>query len=226
MKNLLTILIVLFVAAGCSSDDNKEVAISTEVQKPYNPYFINQNETHRTPIRQSGKDSIDFQGTRFVIDDSLSNIKQIEFLGIDTLVFIGDKGKMNNLKSISFSATRLKTLPKDLSDFENLITLNITKSSKLEPFPTSICKLKKLKHLRYAWGRNLDSIPECIGGLKNLEYMDLARNNLTHLPRSISKLKKLKTLILFENPISTTEIDSLKKLLPNTTIYIDTTPYL
>lgn len=226
MKNLLIILTtILIVVSGCSSDDNIDVTTSPVVQKPYNPYFINQSETIPNPIRDCGKDSIYFKGTRFVIDDSLSNIKHIEFRHIDTLIFIGDKNRMTNLKSLNFFATRMKNLPKGLSEFKNLENLTIKKSATLSTFPNFICKLKKLKSLKYYLGRNLDSIPDCIGDLQDLEYLDLSRNNISHIPTTISKLKKLKTLILWDNPISEKELEDLKLLLPNTAIYTKTTPY-
>lgn len=224
MKSLKVIsfsLLFIFVIFSCKSDSKEKQLIDKE----YNPHFINQDETFPLAFRYTGIDSVDFMGTRFVCQDSLSTVKHIEFLNPDTLEFVGDKSKMKNLKSISFFAVRLKNLPKDLIDFENLETLEITKSLKIKTFPNFICELNKLKFLRFAWGWNLDSIPECIGELTKLEYLDLARNNISHLPKSISNLKKLKMLILWDNPISESELIEIKKLLPNTTIYFKTLPY-
>ena len=212
----------VFLVSSKSSE--KEITTTPEVQKPYNPYFINQKEIRKNPIRVCGKDSIYFSATRFVIDDSLSNLKHIEFRVTDTLVFIGDKNKMTNLKSLSFFAPRMKSLPNDLSEFENLTSLKITKSTRLKPFSTSICKLKNLKHLSYSWGGSLDSLPDCIGELTNLVSLDLTRNNISKFPDSISNLKKLRTLLIWDNPIEKEELERLKHLLPNTKI-INTPPY-
>lgn len=224
MKSLKVIsfsLLFVLVIFSCTSDSKER----QQIEKEYNPHFINQIETFPLVFRYSGIDSVDFTGTRFVFHDSLSSIKHIEFLSPDTLEFVGDKSKMKNLKSISFFAVRMKNLPKDLTGFENLESLIITKSVTLKTFPNFICGLNKLKFLRFAWGLNLESIPECIGELTSLEYLDLARNNISYLPKSISNLKKLKTLILWDNPISESELTEIKKLLPNTTIYFKTLPY-
>jgi hypothetical protein len=224
MKNLLLILTTILILCSCVGNEEIDVVAIPEIQKPYNPYFINQNEIKPNPIRYCGKDSIFFQGTRFMIDDTLSNLKYIEFRHIDTLVFIGDKKVMTNLKSLRFSATILKSLPTDLSEFKNLTSLTITKSGRLKPFPKSICSLKKLKYLSYSWGRNLDSIPDCISELKNLVSLDLTRNKISHFPNTISELTKLRTIVLWDNPISKEELERLQHLLPNTNI-INTPPH-
>ncbi len=224
MKSLKVIsfsLLFVFVIFSCTSDTKEK----QQIEKEYNPHFINQDETFPLAFRYTGLDSLDFMGTRFVCHDSLSSIKYIEFLAPDTIEFVGDKSKMKNLKCINFFAARMKNLPKDLTGFENLESLIITKSVTLKTFPNSICELNKLRFLRFAWGLNLESMPECIGELTNLEYLDLARNNISHLPKSISNLKKLKTLILWDNPIPDSELTEIKKLLPNTTIYFKTLPY-
>jgi Leucine-rich repeat (LRR) protein len=224
MKSFKVISFSLFLSSliyGCIFDSTNEQIIN----KQYNPYFINQDETFPIAFRYSGVDSLEFMGTRFTFDDSLSTVKYLEFLDSDTLEFIGDKNKMKNLKYLYFFAPRMKNLPEDLVDFENLENLTITKLKSLNSFPNFICELNKLKSLTFAWGKSLDSIPECIGNLKGLEYLDLARNKISRIPRTIAFLKNLKTLILWDNPIPESELKELEKLLPNTTIYFKTTPY-
>jgi len=65
--------------------------------------------------------------------------------------------------------------------------------------------------------RKLSTLPDCIGNLKNLEYLYLGYNQLTELPESIGELTKLNYLYLFENqltslPESIGQLTELNKL--------------
>ena len=50
-------------------------------------------------------------------------------------------------------------------------------------------------------GLNLTSLPEEIGALESLQYLDLRNNRLTILPMSLSELVRLDELILDNNPM-------------------------
>lgn len=50
-------------------------------------------------------------------------------------------------------------------------------------------------------GLNLTSLPDEIGALESLQYLDLQNNQLTTLPMSLSKLVCLDRLILDNNPM-------------------------
>lgn len=73
----------------------------------------------------------------------------------------------------------------------------------LTEFPEEAFFNPELKVLRL-YGNHIDSIPDRIGELVNLEKLYLGRNDLTYLPASIGKLTKLKIISLQYN-----EIDSL-----------------
>ncbi|KKK98937.1 hypothetical protein LCGC14_2637740, partial [marine sediment metagenome] len=48
----------------------------------------------------------------------------------------------------------------------------------------------------------LQSLPNSLGSLHNLEFLDLTTNNLTKLPDSFSELRSLKRLFLSNNPVA------------------------
>jgi len=54
--------------------------------------------------------------------------------------------------------------------------------------------------LKLNWN-NIETLPESIGNLKNLEYLYLYRNNLTQFPDSIGDLQSLKILDISLNKI-------------------------
>ncbi|KAG5598746.1 hypothetical protein H5410_030116 [Solanum commersonii] len=71
----------------------------------------------------------------------------------------------------------------DLSGMNNIVSL-----------PSSICKLKGLVHL-YVWNcAKLESLPEEIGDLENLEELDAKYTLISRPPSSIVRLNKLKIL--------------------------------
>ncbi|MNL63686.1 Leucine Rich repeats (2 copies) [compost metagenome] len=65
----------------------------------------------------------------------------------------------------------------------------------------------------------ISEISPQIKHLKNIVSLNLANNQLKSLPKEITDLKNLKTLILTGNPMSTTQVEDLRKQMPNTQIY-------
>lgn len=70
-------------------------------------------------------------------------------------------------------------------------------------FPNVLCSLGHLKELCIPYA-DIQIIPECIGNIAALEFLDLSGNKIKNIPNSIYKLKKLKHLILDGNPITDT----------------------
>lgn len=110
----------------------------------------------------------------------------------------------------------------------------------LTQFPEGVCYMPKLKEL-WLQDNQIAFIPECIGNLINLEILSLADNdiseipnnignlvnledlylqgnNLQNVPQSLGNLKNLKFLALGGNPIPKSEIELIKKMLPNCSV--------
>ena len=84
----------------------------------------------------------------------------------------------------------------------------------LTELPKGIENLKRLEQLTL-YGNKLKNINR-IGGLTNLAWLRLSKNQLTQLPNEISKLKNLNVLHIKNNPMSIEEIERIKKLVPDT----------
>jgi len=89
----------------------------------------------------------------------------------------------------------------------------------LTELPDCIGGLINLEKLD-AWNNNFTELPASIGSLINLEILSLADNSITSLPESIKNLSNnLKILDLENNPITDSEKIKIHNWLPNTVIY-------
>ncbi len=96
--------------------------------------------------------------------------------------------------------------------------LNLSRKG-LTEFPEEAFLNKDLRVLRL-YGNNIDSIPDRISELVNLEKLYMGRNNLKYLPASIGELKNLKILQVQFNEIESLpeelcEMTSLEQLWLN-----------
>ena len=107
---------------------------------------------------------------------------------------------------------------KDIRYSKGGTSINLSKKG-LTSFPNEVFDNKELKVLRL-YGNKIDSIPERIGELVNLEKIYLGKNNLTSLPKSIGNLKNLRILSAQFNDITSLpeeigDLTSLKHLSLN-----------
>ncbi len=143
---------------------------------------------------------------------------------------------------------RYKSFPLEVYDLSNLEILSFTGSQcdtrnegclNIDKLPDGIKNLSKLKEL-YLVMNNIKYLTSDINKLNNLKVLDLSNNtslNLDNLnneyieilnlnecylsspPKSLYKMKNLKTLGLEGNTIDKSEIEELQKKLPKCKIY-------
>ena len=123
--------------------------------------------------------------------------------------------KFKFLRVLSIRNNKLTSLPKELSQLENLEEIYLGNNN-LQRLPDSICNLQHLKCLWFDKNK-ISSLPDDIGYLKELKILQLSGNSLKKLPDSICKLKKLEELILYNNnlqkiPKCFLNLESLKRL--------------
>lgn len=133
---------------------------------------------------------------------------------LDTLLKVKDK-----VAHLNLSKLELKELPKEVLEFKNLISLNISWNNfkdKIKLFE-DLSKLPNLKILSV--GKcNLISLPDNIAQLNNIEVLIIYANGLRQINENVGKLKKLKLLDVSNNsllkdlPKSISELRCLKRL--------------
>lgn len=102
--------------------------------------------------------------------------------------------------SIDLSYSELKELPKEIFQFINLQTLNLS-GNKFPDTEKLILNLSKLPNLKVLQLNNLrlKTLPQNIQLLTNIEVLCLSQNKLKYLSEDIGKLSKLKLLSLRNN---------------------------
>lgn len=131
---------------------------------------------------------------------------------------------LQNLEVLSVEASSIKELPESLGELIHLKYLSVRHNSRLIDLPVTIGNLKCMEIIDVSGSgisrlRNeladctslksivgnasrIKSLPEDIGKLQNLVYMNLVSNRIIEIPESIGELTNLKNLSLGSNDIS------------------------
>lgn len=120
--------------------------------------------------------------------------------------------KLRNIQELDLSRNKLKTIPEFIGQFSGLHWLDLH-SNRIEQLPESIGRLASLIYLNLC-NNNLDTagLSSEIGGLGNLQVLNLGMNRLTTLPPTIVALTNLAELGLFDNLL--TEVPECIHVLP------------
>ncbi len=124
-----------------------------------------------------------------------------------------------NLASLDISGNSIAEIPAEIENFSSLIALNLA-DNRIVRLPHSIGKLKQLKQLDLSLN-SLSDLPQEIGDLSQLEQLDLSFNELKKLPINLRNLHSLHTLIVYGNQLDSSEIATLRILLPNCNVIGD-----
>ncbi|VVA16221.1 PREDICTED: putative disease [Prunus dulcis] len=124
----------------------------------------------------------------------------------------------NKVRHLNLMSTHNDSFPVSIYNCKGLRTLIIS-TKKLPPLPSdSFSKLKSIRTLKLN-KNSIKEVPESIGGLVHLQYLDLSQNwELKELPNSVGKLFNLETLRLIECfklrelPVSLRKLVNLKHL--------------
>jgi Leucine-rich repeat (LRR) protein len=121
-----------------------------------------------------------------------------------------------DITKLDLSENQIETLPSQVENWVNLEEFNI-QNNKLISLPAEIRHWQRLKMLD-ASGNRMTNVPAEIGQLSNLKEIDFSNNSITEFPNELLNLTQLTKLDIRYNPVSSDQIEKLKKALPKTEI--------
>ncbi len=104
------------------------------------------------------------------------------------------------LKELDLSHNWLREVPEWIGKCKSLQVLNLRSAKNIKMIPETIGELNRLKFLDLGYTK-INEIPKSIGDLKNLEVLILNNNNLKEFPDSLNNLSNLRKLNLDENKL-------------------------
>ncbi|KAJ0954867.1 putative TIR domain, P-loop containing nucleoside triphosphate hydrolase [Helianthus annuus] len=133
---------------------------------------------------------------------SISFIEQFESLEVLDIGYLELKEFPNiitghsSLLELNLSGNEdIEEVPSSIGNLHMLVSLDLNWCTNLKSLPGSICSLQHLTTLNLQH-TNIEEMPEDLGQLECLEYLNLFHTNVKYLPGSICMLKHLKTLYL------------------------------
>ncbi|XP_075080777.1 TMV resistance protein N-like [Nicotiana tabacum] len=127
------------------------------------------------------------------------NVESLEYLGLKYCYrlekFPEIHGRMKPEIQIDMRSSGIRELPSSIFQYQTHITeLDLRRMNNLVALPSNICRLKSLVILDVSECSKLESLPEEIGDLDNLEKLDASCTLISRPPSSIARLNKLKVL--------------------------------
>ncbi|KAH0745197.1 hypothetical protein KY285_006854 [Solanum tuberosum] len=129
------------------------------------------------------------------------NVESLEYLNLkycyrlEKFPEIHGRMKQGTAIKIMMSCSEIRELPLYFFDHQpHLIELHLDGMQNLVSLPSSICRSKGLVKLSVKRCSKLESLPEEIGDLENLEELDASYTLISRPPSSIARLNKLKSL--------------------------------
>ena len=117
------------------------------------------------------------------------------------------------LRNLEWSSGRLRIIPPFIAELNSLKALAVS-FCPLDTLPAEIGQMKILSGLSVEWCE-LRALPDEICDLSTLVHLWVRNNHISRLPDGIHKLTHLRSLNIAGNPIDSTEIERIRRALPN-----------
>jgi len=133
-----------------------------------------------------------------VIPRWIGELTNLEYLNIGCWVTKIPESidKLQNLRRMDISTSKLKTLPKSIGNLSALKELSVNSSNGIiKRLPESFCNLVSLEKLELSGNCKLKKLPGSFGNLKSLRELHLC-GRIEYLPESFGRLSSLYELII------------------------------
>ncbi|KAL1822025.1 hypothetical protein ACET3Z_008803 [Daucus carota] len=132
------------------------------------------------------------------LPDSIAHLKELirlEIMFCKKLLNLPEQfGDLRSLKVFDARFSAIEHLPDSFSNLTDLVSLQLSFCKNLSSLPNSMWNLKMLKQLDLNGCLKLEQLPEQLGMMQCLEYIDATTTAIEELPGSIGLLSRLKVL--------------------------------
>ncbi|KAL9335585.1 hypothetical protein Peur_072766 [Populus x canadensis] len=122
------------------------------------------------------------------------------------------------IRSLNLSGSSIKEIPNEVEKLIHLRHLNLALCVELESLPETMCDLCNLQSLDVTWCGSLKELPNAIGKLIKLRDLRIYRSGVAFIPKGIERITCLRTLDVFtvcgggENESKAANLRELKNL--------------
>jgi Leucine-rich repeat (LRR) protein len=131
--------------------------------------------------------------------------------------------KMQNLKKLNLRNTNISSIPKEIGDLNNIITLDLSENKDITKLPKQMTQLKALNQLglgnltQIDWEESFDILSK----LPNLRAIGLYGIKKQTMPKGFEKLQQVQTFWLTSNLFDNNEKERIRSLIPTAKIVFD-----
>eukprot|EP00258_Populus_trichocarpa_P021947 XP_024437966.1 putative disease resistance protein RGA4 isoform X10 [Populus trichocarpa] len=122
------------------------------------------------------------------------------------------------IRSLDLSKSSIKEIPNEVGKLIHLRHLNLASCGELESLPETMCDLCNLQSLDVTWCGSLKKLPNAIGKLIKLRHLRINGSGVDFIPKGIERIACLRTLNVFivcgggENESKAANLRELKNL--------------
>ncbi|KAJ6892244.1 disease resistance protein RGA3 isoform X6 [Populus alba x Populus x berolinensis] len=126
--------------------------------------------------------------------------------------------QLTRIRSLNLSWSSIKEIPNEVGKLIHLRHLNLARCRELESLPETICDLCNLQSLDVTWCISLEELPKAIGKLIKLRHLRIFGSGVAFIPKGIERITCLQTLDVFavcgggENESKAANLRELKNL--------------
>ena len=125
--------------------------------------------------------------------NNLAELKKLNVRKNNWTEIFGDIGGCVNLQSMDVSVNSIKQIPPEIGLLVSLQELHMHRNELVDiPSELGVCRM--LQRLEIPYNHIRGCLPETIGLITNLRYLDCSFNEIESLPRSIIGLKEIRTM--------------------------------
>lgn len=162
--------------------------------------------------------------------ENLSSLKKLTLIETSLRELPPEIGQLQSLQILDLRLNELKAIPFEIGQLENLEELYLGENKITTKLPNTIGNLQNLKSFkindqqqRFANPRDVDLLPDTIGQLSALTYLDVSEAYITRLPDTIGNLQNIRELNISGNPLTELPESLINIITSNNLVSINVT---